>query len=528
MKVHVVGGGASAAHFALAALERGWEVVLVDVGRDRPPAELPGATFLGLKRELADPVEYFLGPRFEGLVLPGDGAEYYGFPPNKAHVFAPVPQLGVAARGFEPLLSFAKGGLAEAWTGGAYPFTRAELAAWPVGFDELLPHYEAVARRIGVSGAADDLADFVPPHAGLQEPLELDGHGRALLERYAAKRAGLRARGCHLGRSRSAVLTGAHDGRPACTKLGRCLWGCPTDALYTPWLTLRDLAARGRFTYLGGRYATHFEVEAGRAARLVCEVGPAREREVHELERLVLAAGTLSTGRIVMESLARARGAPPRLAGLMDNRQVLLPFVNLRRLGVAWEPESYQYHQLALALETDRPEHSVHGLVTTLKTALVHPIVQGVPLDLATALLAFRNLHGALGLLNVNLHDTRRPECALELSPDGRLRATYAPDGEEPRRLRSALRRSRGALRALGCVVPPGMAHVRPMGASVHYAGTLPMTAEERPLTTAPDGASRDVRDLWIADGSVFPTLPAKNLTFTLMANAARIAERAF
>jgi hypothetical protein len=30
------------------------------------------------------------------------------------------------------------------------------------------------------------------------------------------------------------------------------------------------------------------------------------------------------------------------------------------------------------------------------------------------------------------------------------------------------------------------------------------------------------------ADGSTFPDLPAKNLTFTLMANATRIAEEAF
>ena len=66
------------------------------------------------------------------------------------------------------------------------------------------------------------------------------------------------------------------------------------------------------------------------------------------------------------------------------------------------------------------------------------------------------------------------------------------------------------------------------MGSSVHYSGTIPMSRDERPFTTDANGASRDLRNLWFVDGTTFPFLPAKNLTFTLMANAVRIAERAF
>ena len=79
----------------------------------------------------------------------------------------------------------------------------------------------------------------------------------------------------------------------------------------------------------------------------------------------------------------------------------------------------------------------------------------------------------------------------------------------------------------MGCVVPPGMAHVRPMGASVHYAGTLPMTEAAAPFTTTPFCQSRDFENLYLVDGATFPFLPAKNITFTLMANAARVAEGA-
>jgi choline dehydrogenase-like flavoprotein len=54
------------------------------------------------------------------------------------------------------------------------------------------------------------------------------------------------------------------------------------------------------------------------------------------------------------------------------------------------------------------------------------------------------------------------------------------------------------------------------------------MTTDDRAWTTRPDGSSRDFRNLHIADGATFPALPAKNLTFTLMANAVRIARVAF
>ena len=68
----------------------------------------------------------------------------------------------------------------------------------------------------------------------------------------------------------------------------------------------------------------------------------------------------------------------------------------------------------------------------------------------------------------------------------------------------------------------------RPMGASVHYAGTLPMSKDAAPFTTTEFCQSRDLDNLFVVDGATFPFLPAKNITFTLMANAVRVAEAAF
>jgi choline dehydrogenase-like flavoprotein len=217
----------------------------------------------------------------------------------------------------------------------------------------------------------------------------------------------------------------------------------------------------------------------------------------------------------------------------MDNRQVLVPFINLKMMTKAYDPLNYQYQQLAIGIEADTPDRYVHGQVTTLKSTLAHPIIQSMPLDLRTGLFMFRNLHASLGVVNLSFHDTRRDSnyVTLTMEPGSerpRLIINYPPAETEKATMRNAVRRVKKLLWALGCVVPPGMVHVRPMGASVHYAGTLPMSTERKPHTTSKHCRSHDFENLYVVDGAPFPFLPAKNVTFSLMANAVRVAETAF
>lgn len=529
--VTVVGSGASGVHFALTVLRKGGSVRMLDVGRQGRDAVLPDASLDGLKDQLDDPAGYFLGERFEAVHLPGVNDEYYGIPPSKDYVFQHPEGFGHSGAGFSPLFSFARGGLGEAWTGGCYPLTAAETADFPFPYGDLAPHYGEVARRIGVTGEEDDLSRFMPMHDHLQAPLRLDGHSETLMQSYGRVRDRLNRGGAYLGRTRVATLSQPLGSRHACDYLGRCLWGCPRGALYTPSQTLRECLDHPGFEYISGINVSHLKLGPGHRVQAVVgtttETGATREFPV---ERVALAAGALLSTRIFLRSMLREAGTRIRLGGLMDNRQVLVPFVNLRMLGRQFSPESYQYHLLGIGLEGNSPRDYVHAQITTLKTALVHPVIQRLPLNLAASTYIFRAIHAALGLVNVNFRDTRRNESYVELSADdeSRLSLHYTPDADEPARIKQALGRIRQTLRSLNCVVPPGLAHVRPMGASVHYAGTLPMSRTAAPFTTTEHCQSRDLDNLFVVDGATFPFLPAKNITFTLMANAVRVAEAAF
>jgi choline dehydrogenase-like flavoprotein len=535
-RVLVVGSGSAGVHFALTALRKGHQVVMLDVGHEKAGPDAVHHGFLDLKANLEDPVRYFLGERFESVVYPSAMDDYYtryyGFPPTKSYVFSPEHAFCVQATGFQPIVSFARGGLAEAWTGGAYPFNDHELREFPFDYAEIEPYYSEVAARIGVSGASDDLARFYPVHPHLLSPLRLDEQSDQLLASYTRQKTYVNSRlNCYMGHSRVATLSTAQDGRGACSYCGRCLWGCPSESLYTPAITLRECQRYSNFEYVTNAYVERFTYAAnGRVTGMRVLRNHADQSVAITADKYVLAAGTLSSSKIFMESVFHQTGTTVRLPGLMDNRQVLIPFINLKFLGRAYNPNNYQYQQLAIGITSEDQAEYIHGQITTLKTALTHPIIPKMPVDLQSAVQLFRSLRAGLGMVNVSFHDRRRTANWLtlgtEVSPGLRpLVIHYEPRSDERLRVDATVRVVKKLLWKLGCVVPPGMVHVRPMGASVHYVGTIPMSRTRQPYALSPVCRSYDFENLYLVDGVAFPFLPAKNSTFTLMANAVRVAD---
>lgn len=534
-RITVVGSGATGVHFALSALKRGFEVTMLDVGYTGPQPVNPRQSFNQLKCRLKDPVKYFLGESFESVVPPDYDKEIYGFPPNKQYIFKTPAEFKHHSSGFEPLFSFATGGLAQAWTGGSYPFDDKDLIDFPFNYEDIEPYYAEISQRIGVIGIEDDLSPFYPLHENLIPPIEFDSHSQLLIDRYRKKRDSLTQKhGVYMGRSRVAVLSHDHNGRSGCDYSGRCLWGCPSNSLYVPAITLEQCKTFDHFTYIPHRLVTHFIYDGQQRINALEAIKPGSGETIeYPVDTLVLAAGALASSKIFLDSIYRHSGSVQELTGLMDNRQILVPFINPAMLGKSYNPQSYQYHQLAVGFEWGEARDYIHGQVTTLKTALMQPVLQTMPLDWHTATFLGRNLHSALGVVNMNYSDYRREENKISILPDAEagkksttLKIEYTPPPDENKKIAATLKIIKKFFKGLGVFLPPGQTHTRPMGASVHYSGTLPMSGEVKPHTVSPDCRSHDFENLYIVDGAAFPFLPAKNLTFSLMANAARVADK--
>lgn len=530
----IIGSGAAGVHCALTLLQAGCRVQMLDVGQSGSIPPLPNVPISELKSQLADPESYFLGKDPNAIRLPGDDGEYYALPPSKSHVVESGLATDPRSAGFSPLVSFARGGFADAWTGGCYPFDDNDLRDFPIDFAGMQPFYDEVAKRIGISGS-DDLASLIPYHDGIQEPLELDPHSEFLLRTYH-ERVKDKSPGIHLGHARSAVISQATDGRSACSSLGRCLWGCPTSSFYVPSLTLAQCRTYDSFDYRPGLRVSHAVCDSTRQVKAVEATDEQGEKHLFDVGTLVLAAGTLSTSAIYLRTLEQAGVSEPVLTGLMDNRQIHIPFVTPALFGQPIAADAYQYHRLAMVVEDAQLPASCHGQLTTLKAAMTHPILQRLPIGLRSAVRMFRNVRSGMGLLNLSFPDTRRSNNRIRLveqkacdqQPPLHVAIDYYPPVAERQTHKRVKRQVRKFMKQLGCHTFGFWNSTRDMGASIHYAGTIPMSATAAPHTVSPSGNSHDFPNLWIVDASVFPSLPAKSLTLTTMANSIRTTRLMF
>ncbi len=532
MRVVVIGGGVSGAHAALTLLERNRLVELWDVGREEDPFPPAGIAFHELKAQLSDPIDYFLGADLSAIVAPGRG-ELLRYPPSRSFLAGREdPLWGFDCDGFEPFLSFHRGGLANGWGANALVFDDDDLADWPIGQQDLVADYRTVCRRIPVAGPArDELSPYLPALDASQAPLRLTGADRRLLGSYARAKTALNRHGLHMGRARMAVITDSAR-RDGCDYCERCLWGCPRHAIYNPARnTLPQCQAHASFDYRPGRLVLsltsrgeqitgirYLDLATGRVQQAPCEA-------------VFLAAGALGSGGIFLRTLQTAEpDIPPRTEGLLDTRVAKVLFVLLGNLGAAREPRAFQFNRLILGLlarEQDTWPRYLHGEILPLPALLYHPLIEWLPFDTRLSKRLFFALRSTLATISLFFPDKPDPANHMSLVHKGgawpELRLSGRESAAQRALIDASVARLGKLLWRLTCV-PAGRV-LSPLGAGIHYAGTIPMGKGPRRCDT--QGRSNRFRNLWIADGAAFPSLPSKSVTLSLAAHATRVARLA-
>ncbi len=518
----VVGSGAAGVNAAWPLVERGLSVTMLDYGNeDTVYAPLvPDRPWSELRRGDEGQARYFLGDRFEGVPF-GEVRVGAQLTPPRMFITADTEELTpVASDTFGVSESLAKGGLASGWGAGVFPFDDDDLTGAPFSRGEIDPHYEAVAERIGVSGARDDLLPFLGDCEAMMPPLELDSAAEAVLERYGSRREQLNRAGFHLGRTRLAACSRAHRGRDAHPYLDMDFWSDAGRSVYRPRWTLDELREFDNFRYLDRRLVLTFR-EDGEGAEVACRLADGGERETHRARAVVLAAGTLGTARIVLRSLDRYDRPLPVLC----NPYTYAPVVNLGMVGRKARDRRHSLAQLTAVYRPNPDEPAVVAQYYSYRSLLTYKLMKESPLGYKATLSIMRLLTPIFGVLGMHHQDVSSPAktCTLRRGGDGpdKLAIEYRPSDGEERRHAAAETAVLACFRKLGC---RALKRIRPgHGSSIHYAGTLPYRAEGGELTT--DAASRlhGTRAVHVADGSVFSPLSAKGLTFTIMANADRV-----
>ncbi|MDE7371856.1 MAG: hypothetical protein K2N07_08995, partial [Desulfovibrio sp.] len=410
--------------------------------------------------------------------------------------------------------SYGVGGMSETWGSQLFRYTARDLASvggWPLDAEALQPYYADLEDHIGISGVHDDMEAFLGPVSALLPPVPLVPAAERLLKSYARAKASGRKPGLVLGRSRLAVLTREHEGRPPHEFGETEFFTTSQPGLYTAQRTLEELRRRGRHTYLAGH-----RLESWKELPEHVEVCVVNERDGTRrslrARHLLLACGVIHTARLLL----RQQGERGRRLPFLDHPPSLVPFFLPAMFGTALPARSFPV-QLVATLDAD----------TRDMISLYYPggmlwsdFLPDMPLPFSASARILRPL--LAGMLVAQLWEPSLPSPGnfLTLDEKGEVRISYADCKEYPR-LGQLLR----AFRRLGAYSLSRLASKSPPGWGFHYAATLPMQTDPQNYETHTDGRLWDSRRVRVIDGSVLPSLPAKNHSFTIMANAARVAD---
>jgi choline dehydrogenase-like flavoprotein len=408
--------------------------------------------------------------------------------------------------------SHAAGGMSNAWGAQLMRYTDADFAEagnWPFGADLLEKYYVDLEEHIGISGQVDEMHEFLGAISNLLPPIPTVPAAARLLSRYLANKSGS---GLRLGRPRLALATRPFRDRAEYDFGETEFFTSGQPGLYTARNTLDELRAGGRISYLARHKLLAYRESAEHVELDLIDLDSSKGRTVRT-HHLLLGCGTVQTARLVLLN----RNEPRRSLPFMDHPPSLLPLFLPSMFGSVMPKRSFPVQMVGTLDGAGRRDmisfYYPGGLLWS-------DLLPDIPLPMDVALKMLGSLLG--GMLVAQIWETSRP------SPNNRLRLDAGggividyPD----RKIYGGLGSLLAALRPLGAYSLKRLASMSPPGWGFHHAGCLPMCDKPSPYQTHIDGRLWDSKRVRVIDGSVLPSLPAKNHSLTLMANAARIAE---
>lgn len=523
----VVGSGPAAVAAIHALVAQGRKVLVLDVGKQLEPDKKESVRKMSevessawTKEDLENVSGTRTGERDAVHAKTAFGSSYC-----QEGEESPVAVEWWGGSGFSHSLAF--GGLSNVWGAALLSYRQEDMAGWPITLNDLVPHYRAVMDFVPDTAVKDDLEEILPSYSTRSTPLEPSRQAKALFDDLERSRETLRKQGVHFGRSRLAIRAAGNDSHRACDYCARCLSGCPYGLIYSSSQTMEELIATGRVDYLPDHLVERVK-DLGNEVSVRGRNLAGEQPFEFRAERVLIGAGVLPTAKIVLDSL----GCHDRPVELKDSQYFIYPL--LRTSGIPGV-EGERMHTSAQAfVEIDDPSKSPHlvhlqiyGYSSFLlrelqKTFLRFPLANPGFREwfLGRLLVVQGYLHSRhSGVIRLRLKKTGEGTSVLEAraQPSARALVTVLKIGWKLLRLGFATR---------AWPIIPGLRLLSP-GLSYHTGGSFPMSADPGELQTDTLGRLPSMKRVHLVDASVFPTLPATSVTFSVMANAHRIASLA-
>ena len=405
---------------------------------------------------------------------------------------------------------------------------------WPLTYEELEPYYVRVEREWGVSGLAGDTG-FPPGEGPPMPPVPLGEMGRRVARAHNEL-------GWHWWPAPNAIATRPYGRLKTCVQRATCLRGCADGAKASVDLTYWPDAIE-----LGARLVTGARVrrlEVGRDGRVegALYIDADGREQIQRAAVTILCCNGVGTPRMLLVSATDDH--PDGLAnssGLVGKRLMMHPFGTVVGLFEddlhSWQgPWGQHLHSLEF-YETDADRGFVRGAKWGLQpTGGPLAMTQAYPWGDQNSIWGedfHREIRRRLGhsaMWGFIFEDLPEEANRVELDPeqtDGAgipaAKIVYTMSENSHRMIAFHEERAKESLEAAGAYDTIVAPFIRATG--WHLLGTCKMGDD--PATSVVDrwGRAHDVPNLYIFDGSVWPTSSGMNPTATVAAMALRFAD---
>lgn len=405
---------------------------------------------------------------------------------------------------------------------------------WPLTYEDLQPYYERVEADFGVSGLEGDPA-FPPGKGPPLPPAPLAPMGRRVAQAHNQL-------GWHWWPGPNAIATRAYGPLRPCTQRATCMWGCVEGAKGSADIThWPQNIERGVWLVTGARVR---RLEVNSAGLVSGAVYVDREGQNHfqKAAVTVLGANGIGTPRILLNSAsANCPGGLANSSGLVGRRLMLHPFGTVvglfdEDLGSTHGLWGQHLHCLEF-YETDAARGFVRGAKWGLQpTGGPLSMTRSYPWGENNAIWGpdfhqqLRKRLGHSAMWGIIAEDLPEENNRVVLDPalkdaDGvpAPKLIYRMSENSRRLLEFHLARAKESLEAAGAFETVVAPLIRETG--WHILGTARMGDDSGASVVDAWGRCHDVANLFIYDGSIWPTSSGMNPTATIAALALRCAE---
>lgn len=520
----VVGSGPAGVACAWALLAKGKNVLMLDAGVTLEPQRWAVVEKLRQKDPskwtAADLADYQAGmiPDVGGVPLKLVYGSDYAYRGGNEHLRVFYKNVGLRP-------SLARGGLSTVWGAAMMPYLDQDLEDWPVRMPDLAEHYAAVVALTGLAACRDDLEALFPLYTAGFTDLRPSEQALRLLGNLKRHKSALAESGIHYGRSRLAVKGSNAQAADGCVYCRLCMYGCPYGHIYSSAHSLERLLLNPRFQYEPNVVVTHVR-EKDSVVEAFGFSPESRAKVTRTGARVFVAAGAIATTGVLLRSLE----AFDRAVYLKDSQYFLLPLALTR--GVKGASREWLHALSQVFLEIVDPalcQHSVHIQVYSNNDLIGHAIRSAFG-PLANSLnFLVRNLEDRLLIAQGFLHSAQSAQIEVRLrkpAADGpeRLELEGHPAAASRKLIHRLVAKLLRHSLQLGAVPLPMMLKIAEPGRGFHTGGSFPMTNQPRDFQTDRLGRVPGWKRIHAVDSTVFPSIPATTITFSVMANAHRIA----